>query len=155
VSGTSLGRLGALLDTGVKFEVIWMDDDRVEVRVHASNGRFAATADCYGGHDAFSRLVAAAGGFPSSNEDRRELEIGTFDPKCAGGGAKLVLRCADAAGHAVADATVRADPEVSGWPAEAASFSIPVEPAAIDDFLVARGRMPLVVGAAASLRQAT
>ncbi|MEZ5990062.1 MAG: hypothetical protein R3F30_13220 [Planctomycetota bacterium] len=143
------------MDTGVKFEIIWSDDDLVEVRVHASNGRFAGTVDCYGGHDEIPRIIEAVRGFPTSSEDRRELEIGTFDPDFAGGGARLVLRCADAAGHAVADVTVRADPCGNGWPAETASFSVPVEPAAIDEFVVALGSMSSVVGTIASLRQAT
>lgn len=143
------------METGIKFEVIWTDDDVVEVRVHASNGRFAGTADCYGGHDAISRLADAVRGFPTSSDDRRELEIGTFDPAFAGGGARLVLRCVDAVGHAVADVTVRADPRGNGWPDQIASFSVPVESAAIDDFVEALGIMPSVVGAVASLRQAT
>ena len=143
------------VDAGIKLELIWMDDDVIQVRVHASNGRFAATADCYCGLDGFARLAQAACGFPSSSEDRRELEIGTFDARIAGGGAKLVLRCIDRAGHAVADVTVRADSGMNGSPAETASFAFPVEPAAIDDFVAALRTMPLVVGAVVHLRQAT
>ena len=37
------------------FELIWMDDDVIQVRVQASNGRFAATANCYCDPDAFAR----------------------------------------------------------------------------------------------------
>jgi hypothetical protein len=144
-----------LLDVGIKLELIWMDDDVIQVRVQASNGRFAATANCYCDPDAFARLAQAARGFLSSSEDRRELEIGTFDARIAGGGANLVLRCVDRAGHAVADVTVRADPGMGGSPAETASFTVPVEPAAIDDFVAALRIMPLVVGAMVHLRQAT
>ena len=151
----TLGRPGALLDTGINLKLIWMDDDLIEVRVHASNGRFSATADCYCGLDDIAGLAEAARGFPSSSEDRRELEIGTFDSGFAGGGAKLVLRCVDRAGHAVADVALRADSRMSGRLAETASFSFPVEPAGIDDFVTALGSIPLVVGAVVSLRQAT
>lgn len=143
------------MDTGIKFEITWMDEDLIEVRVHASNGRFAATADCYCGPDAIARLAEAARGFPSSSEDRRELEIGTSDSGFAGGGATLVLRCVDRAGHAVAEVAVRSESRMSGWPAETASLSFPVEPAAIDDFVADLGSMPLVVGAVVNLRKAT
>lgn len=143
------------MNAGVSIEVIWFDDDVVKLRVAASNGRFAGSADCYCGHDTISRFVSAACGFPSSCEDRRVMEIGTFDPSCAGGGTTLVLRCVDRSGHAVVDVIVRADPRGAAGLAETASFSFPVEPAAIDDFVTALGRMPWVVGAAASLRSAT
>lgn len=140
---------------GIRLELIWMDDDLIEVRIHATNGRFAATADCYCSHDAIRKLAEAARGFPMSSEDRRELEIGTFESGFAGAGAKLVLRCIDLAGHAVADVAVRANSQKSGCPGETASFSCPIEPAAIDDFVAALGSMPLVVGAVVTLRQAT
>ena len=143
------------MNIGVTIEVIWLDDDLVEVRVAASNGRFAGAADCYCGHDTIPSLAAAARGFPSSSEDRREMEIGTFDPGYAGGGAKLVLRCVDRTGHAVVDVVVRADTRGVAGLAETASFSLPVEPAAIDEFVAALGRMRSVVGAVARLRSAT
>lgn len=143
------------MNTGVTIEVIWLDDDLVEVRIAASNGRFAGATDCYCGHDTIPRLAAAARGFPSSSEDRRDLEIGTFDPAYAGGGAKLVLRCIDRTGHAIVDVVVRADPRGVAGLAETAAFSLPVEPAAIDEFVAALGRMRSVVGAVARLRPAT
>lgn len=83
------------MNTGIKFEVIWLDEQIVEVRVTASNGRFAGAADCFCAHDEIPSVAAALRGFPASIEDRREMEIGTFDPGCAGGGAKLVFRCVD------------------------------------------------------------
>lgn len=140
------------MNTGIKFEVIWLDEHIVEVRVTASNGRFAGTADCYSAHDGIPRLAAAVRGFPVSNTDRREMEIGTLDPSRAGGGAKLVFRCVDRAGHAVVDVVVRADPRGHEGVAETASFSIPVETAAIDEFVTALSAMRSVVGDLAILR---
>jgi hypothetical protein len=144
------------MDKGISFEVIWMDDDLVEVRVRAGNGRFSGVADCYGGHDVFLRLADVLRSFPSAADDHREAVLGTFDPGyAAGDGARLVLRCADKAGHVVADVTIQAE-ELSGTGhREGVQLSLPLEPAALDGFIATLGKTPLVVGAAAYLRQAT
>ena len=42
---------------GIEIEVLWYDVDLVELRVTASNGRFAATTDLYAGHEAFQNLA--------------------------------------------------------------------------------------------------
>jgi hypothetical protein len=149
------GSTGEHLDNGISFEVTWLDDDVVEMRVRADNGRFAGTADCYCDHEDLARLAEALRGFPASLGDRREFVVGTFDPDYAGGGAKLVLRCSDMVGHVVADVTLRSDGRSSAGHPETTSLSLPIEPAAIDAFVAGLGRIRLDVGVTAHLRQAT
>lgn len=48
---------------------------------------------------------------------------------------------------------MRTDAPRGGGRSETASFSFPVEPAAVDDFVTALGQMPMVVGATAELRR--
>ncbi len=98
------------MDGGVKIEVIWFDDEVVELRVHGSNGRFAGTAELYASPDVFSEVAKSLRGFPSSIRDHRQIELGTFDPFCGGGGVRLTLRCVDATAHAVIEMSIRTDP---------------------------------------------
>lgn len=140
------------MNTGIKFEIIWLDEHIVEVRVTASNGRFTGAADCFCAHDGIPSVAAALRGFPSSGADRRELDIGPIDLSHAGNGAKLGFRCVDRSGHAVVDVVLRTDPRITAGDAESASFSIPVEPAAIDEFVTALSAMRSVVGDVAILR---
>lgn len=140
---------------GLHLEVVWFDDDLLELRVHAANDRFCGVADCYVGCNFFAEVADALRGFPSSPDDHRDLVVGTFDPRLAGGGARIGLRCIDSAGHAVANVAVQTDTSTAAGHREATSLSFPVEPAAVDDFVAALGRIKLVVGATAFLRQAT
>jgi len=117
------------LDCGIKLEIIWLDNDCIELRVRCGNGRFAATIDCYADREVFSTLAESIRGFPSSSNDRREVELGTFDPNYAGGGARLLLRCADSKGHAVAEVRMRSDPKLSdGRPEMRSSFYLLSQP---------------------------
>ena len=143
------------MDGGVKIEVMWFDDEVVELRVHGSNGRFAGTAELYASPDVFSEVANSLRGFPSSIRDHRQIELGTFDPSCGGGGVRLTLRCVDAAAHAVIEMSVRTDPRYHYGQTETAELVIPVEAAAIDEFVVELQRMEVAVGVIARLRQAT
>ena len=143
------------MDGGVKIEVMWFDDDVVELSVHGSNGRFAGTTELYASPDVFSEVANSLRGFPSSIRDHRQIELGTFDPSCGGGGVRLTLRCVDAAAHAVIEMSVRTDPRYHYGQTETAELVIPVEAAAIDEFVVALQRMEVTVGVMARLRQAT
>jgi hypothetical protein len=152
------GELEDSLIPGIKLEVLWFDDDLIELGVSGSNGRFAGTTELYVGHDPLGKLADAFRGFPASRQDRREMELGTFDPKFkfSGGGARFRLRCMDAAGHVILEVQLRTDPGYDkAGQSQAAEFFIPLEPAAIDDFVAAVGAMKVAVGATARLKQAT
>lgn len=140
---------------GLTLTIVWFDDDLVELRVRADNGRFSGTTDAYADRDGLAELVGAFQGFPRSIEDRRESMLGTFDAGYAGGGARLILHCTDAAGHAVMEVQLRTGPRDQRGKAETVELVIPVEAAAIDEFVAALRRMPVEIGASASLRQSS
>jgi hypothetical protein len=71
---------------GIEFEVVWWDQGVVEYLVRCSNGAFAGAAKMYMGHDELSNAATVLGGFPSSNKDSCNVELGTFQPHTAGGG---------------------------------------------------------------------
>ena len=71
---------------GIEFEVFWWHQDVIEYLVRCSNGAFAGAAKMYMGHDELSKVATVLGGFPSSNTDSRNIELGTFQriPQAAG-----------------------------------------------------------------------
>lgn len=140
------------MNPGIELKVMWFDDGIIELLVRGLNANFSGEAECY--INDLAKIADAFRGFPISANDYRELVIGTFDPVCAGGGARFRLRCTDRSAHAEVECRIRSDPKYTAGKSEMAEFSIPVEPAAIDDFVVALSRMSLAVGSAASLRQA-
>jgi hypothetical protein len=127
------------LDAGIDVEIVYFDDDLVELQVRASNGRFAATAELYENLDVLPSLGLLLRGFPVSPADVRERTLGNFNPSCGGGGVRLRLACTDAWGHAAVYLRVRAEGTrrtFGGKDAdESAEMTIPVEPAAIDAFV--------------------
>lgn len=139
------------MELGLSLEVIWFDDDVLSLQVCASNGRFGGTADVYGDRDTLSRVADAFRAFPARLDDHRELELGTFDPTLAGGGARLHLHCIDGAGHVVLHVDLRTDPHQRDK-CEEARFVMRTEAALIDDFVAQLdGMKEVTVGAAATL----
>jgi hypothetical protein len=122
-------------DNGIVIEVVWVDDDLVELLVRASNRRFSGTAEVYVASDELAKLAEALRGFPTSPSDRREFELGTFDANYAGGGARLCFWCKDALGHALVAVSLRTDPRYHFRRSETAELVIPIEPSAIDSFV--------------------
>ena len=59
------------LDCGINFEVIWFDQDIVEVFFTCSNAYFAGGAEIYLSRDDLPNLVEALRGFPSDGADTR------------------------------------------------------------------------------------
>ncbi|KAF0245003.1 MAG: hypothetical protein FD180_1987 [Planctomycetota bacterium] len=88
-------------------------------------------------------------GFPQSPDDRRLIEIGTFDPGFAGGGARLGLRCTDRAGHVALDVLLATQVENNRH--QRVEFFLEVEPAALDNFLGQIDRFEIRKGAFAVL----
>lgn len=136
---------------GLDLRVIWLDPDLAELRIHASNGRFEGTADVYVDHQVVPRLAATFAGFPTSPADERDLELGTFDPKVAGGGVQIQVRCSDRSGHVVLRLRFRTDPSMNGGRSETAEFDARTEAAAVDSFAGALGGMRLERGASVRL----
>ncbi len=135
-------------------EIVWFDEDVIELRVRCDNGRFSGTADCYAGYSIFDNFSSAVGGFPISCDDRREFELGSFTSSWHRG-LRLKLMCVDRAGHAIAVVRIR-NPDGSRpiSQVETAELWFPVEPAAIDEFVASLGKMQVAVSAAVTLQQA-
>ena len=122
-------------EPGLRIELLWIDDeiDMIEVRVEASNGRFAATAELYANFDVFARLATALRGFPASSDDRREFSAGNFDDAYGGGGFRFTLQCADPGGSGRLELHVRADRDGSPHDrTETATFCLAVDASLID-----------------------
>jgi hypothetical protein len=118
---------------------VWFDDDVVEVRVWASNGRFSGETHAYISPSTGSEFAAAIRGFPTSSADVRAFELGTFDDKFAGGGARFDFACLDEAGHPFVFVRLRGDPRDHAR--ANAEFSIEFEAAALDGFVSALARL--------------
>lgn len=115
-------------------ELVWFDDDMLELRLRASNGRFAGEVNFYAALDEPSKFSAAIEGFPRSVSDVREYEFGSTDTP-GYGTAKIRLRCKDRKGHLAAQVSIHANPMDEDSAAESASIQLEVLPAAIDLFV--------------------
>jgi len=137
---------------GVDIEVIGIDNDLVELEVRASNGIFAGRAKLYENHEASASAAQLLSGFPIGSTDQREVTLGTLDEKYAGGGAGLAFRCTDGSGHCVVKVRLRDDD--FGGSIHSATFSIPCEAAAVDEFVQQLRAMTLNLGSNAHLHAA-
>lgn len=137
------------MERGIAIELLWLDEDVLEIRIAGSNGAFSGEARVYTGRDAFAKLAEFARGFPQRPDERRLIELGTFDPGFAGGGARLGLRCLDGAGHVNLDVLLAT--QVEDHRHQRAQFHLEVEPAALDSFASAVSALPLTKGASARL----
>ena len=117
----------------LQFEVIYFDDDLLELRIRAANTAFSGETSLYATHSAPQTLADQIRDFPRSADDVREWELGTFDPNYAGGGVKGKLRCTDRSGHAVATVTLenREEHQATGM----ASIDVHFEAAELDAFV--------------------
>ena len=140
-----------VVEPGLDIEVVYFDDDLVELRVTASNGVFRAQADIYENHEAPHLLADALRGFPTSPTDRVERTLGHFDPSYGGGGALLSLSCRDSLGHCCLRVIFRTDPHRDRDGSATAEFSVEIEPAGIDEFVSSLDAMRIALGANAHL----
>jgi hypothetical protein len=140
---------------GINFEVIWFDQDVIEVVASCSNGYFSGRAEIYLSHDDLSHLADSLRGFPSKISDSRKVELGTFNPNHADGGLKMKFYCTDSSGHAVAEIKLRGDGcEALGEP-ESVALRVPIEPAGVDSFVRQLMTIDCTIGAGACLPMAT
>jgi len=121
---------------GSRFQVTYLynDTDIIELRIIADNGRFCGTANVYVGMGELSNVAECLRGFPNDSSDTREVTLGAFGQKFAGGAVRLRLYCTDLAGHTTAEIPIEADYATSEV-AETATVFAKFEPAALDDFL--------------------
>ena len=98
------------MEIGFRLEVIYKDNDLLELRVSAWNGAFGGTADVNMGIGELEATAAQLKGFPTHPADAREVMLGSFGPKTAGGGASVRFYCIDRAGHARLESKIESDP---------------------------------------------
>ncbi|MBW8876923.1 MAG: hypothetical protein JF614_18315 [Acidobacteria bacterium] len=135
-------------------EVVWFDQDMLELRLTASSAGFAGQANFYAALDEPAAFAAQLSGFPRSREDVREYEFGNTNLQ-GYGGANIRIACKDGSGHLVVQATIYMN--AAGQPAVAESATVQLEtvPASIDSFVEELQRMQVNVGQIAVLRDAT
>jgi hypothetical protein len=119
---------------GFSIEVIWHDEDVLQLLVRVGNEDFAGTAKVYAGHDELREIATAIAGFPSGRGDTRRFTLGAFGNEYAGGGVSIDLRCETNAGHSFADVRLESDPNEGAISSVALCF--PFEAGAIDSFVV-------------------
>lgn len=141
-----------MIENGINIEVIWADQDFIEVALSCSNGYFSGGAELYLGCDDLSALVSTLRGFPSSKSDARQVELGTYDPVYASGGVRLNFYCRDSAGHAAVDVKLRGKWCKGFGDMESVALRIPIEAAGMDAFLERVTSNGRTIGASAHLR---
>lgn len=139
---------------GVQLSIVYTDEHLIGLRVTASNGVFAGQADLYADSGAILELAGILRGFPASQSDVREFELGSFDAALAGGGAAFRFYCADSVGHAGVEVRLRSDPQAGGGASDVVMLRVTVEAAAIDSFVERLEQMPAAVGEGALLEAA-
>ena|ERR1700685_644123 len=120
--------------SGIQVRVIWFDDDVIELFVSGWNGSFGGTVSVYEGTGDLAKAAEHIRGFPRNPSDMREIILGIFDRKCAGGGVKMRFHCIGGAGHAFVEATFDANYASAGT-IQTAVLSMLVEGAAVDRFV--------------------
>jgi len=141
-------------ENGIRLEVIWFDQDVIEIVLNCSNGRFSGQAEIYLSHSDLSEFADGLSGFPQSVSDSRNFELGTFNPRHADGGIRMKFTCPDSTGRAVVEIRLRGDAcEALGEP-ESVALRIPIEPAGIDSFVKQLTAVENTIGAGALLPMA-
>ena len=120
---------------GIEFEVVWFDQDVIQCQVTCSNGPFRGATKIYLAHDDLSKAAETLSGFPSNIKDSRDVQLGAFESKMAGGGISMSFRCVDSVGHAVVIVRLRADGCEGPNEPESVCLYIPVEAGSIDSFV--------------------
>jgi hypothetical protein len=127
-------------EVGFELDVIWQDQDLLEVRVSAWNGSFGGVTALYVGNGQLEEIAKVLSGFPKDPSDVREIDLGKFGREFAGGAASMKFYCADKAGHAYLKSKIESDSESAGV-VQCAVISIPIEAAAVDSFVEALRQM--------------
>jgi hypothetical protein len=109
----------------------------------------------YVASESLSKLAKTLSGFPSSPDDFRDFELGTFNPDHADGGARMHFFCKDAVGHSVVEVKLRGNACKGPGEMESVALRIPIQAAAVDDFVRQLQALRKTIGASAFLRQAT
>ncbi len=114
--------------------MLYQDQDIVEIAVTAWNGVFGGTVELYVGQGELEQTAKKPRGFPVSPSDTREITLGTFDSRVAGGGTLLRFFCVDMAGHARLELTLSSKHPLSKQ-AQRVELFADIDAASIDEFV--------------------
>jgi hypothetical protein len=142
------------MNRGIEIAIDWWDEDVIMFVFRASNGSFSGEMKAYLPPNTLAELANGLSGFPSHTSDQRAFELGGFSILHAGGGIELRFHCLDSAGHAAVDVKLRSDACAAWGELESAALRIPLEAAAVDNFVDQIRRLEKFVGASVVLRMA-
>ncbi len=142
---------GPVTECRFRIQILWFDEDVVELRIAASNRDFSGSATFYESHDFAKRLCASIVSFPRAADDVREANLGDLHGRSGMG---LRLFCLDGSGHACVEVALSNDGEdYAGLPAEV-KLSLWVEAGGIDRFAADLEAMPFEIGSTVVLNAA-
>jgi hypothetical protein len=119
---------------GLEITLLRRDNDVCDLGVSAWSGAFRAVTEIHSEVGCLEDLAEKLTGFPRNPDDAREVVLGTYHRRLAGGGAKLKFFCADRAGHSYFECTIESAMD-SRNVFQHARISMPVEAAAVDLFV--------------------
>jgi hypothetical protein len=120
---------------GLSIAIEWWDEDVVIFVFNASNGIFCGAVEVYLHHDALEQLAKNLSGFPRDAKDQREIDLGAFSIREAGGGVQMRFVCVDAACHPAVDVKLQIEQRSAFGEMQSVVLRIPLEAAAIDNFV--------------------
>jgi hypothetical protein len=121
------------MEQGIRFRLIWADNDLLEIVLSAWNGEFAGVAKIYVGHGELVEMAKSLHGFPQTNPDDRRFDLGDMNPDGLGG-ASVRFYTKDMAGHPAVEISIIAGSHLPGH-VQAVTLRAPIEAAAVDDFV--------------------
>ncbi|ACM19357.1 hypothetical protein Geob_0995 [Geotalea daltonii FRC-32] len=67
------------MDNFISLEIIWQDDDLIEIQASSSSGKFFGVTEVYTNYEDLDALANALVGFPHSVDERVEFNAGAKD----------------------------------------------------------------------------
>lgn len=135
-------------------EVVWYNEDMLELRLTASNRNFTVQTSFYAALDAPKEVATQIAGFPSRLGEVREIKLG--GQNLPGYGCLNVSFTSEGnLGHLLVTLSVSVAPLEASRPIETATFSLSATPSDIDTFAQALQNIDCDVGSHATLRAAT
>jgi hypothetical protein len=123
-------------DCGLQVEVVWWDEDMLELYVSARNGIFAGAAMFFAGFEQLDDFATALSGFPNDFRDTRQVVLGDsgelFGDAYNMGTCEAQFFCVGRLAQAWTEVKIKSK---TGDQVQQATLSFRVEAAAIDAFV--------------------
>lgn len=139
------------MELGIEFQIIWSDNDALNLRVAAWNGLFGGVAEIYVAIGDLQVAARQLRGFPNNPADKRVIDLGCFDRKYAGGSVSMSFHCVDGAGHAYVETTIDSNC-VTGGTIQTVILTVPIEASDVELFVEELARLEFKDAGTAQLR---